>query len=1243
MCASVSKRITLAGLVVLALLLGWTAARARPQHSDAAPHEVLLTQPQEEADRKSAGCVTCHTATDEPTMHATRTVRLGCVDCHGGDTSARVEQGTAKDSASYGAVKEKAHVQPRRQRDRSFEAPVRAYTEWLKEDAAYIRFVNPGDLRVADQTCGTSGCHVTEARAVRTSMMSHGAMLWSAALYNNGGVWFKNPRYGESYGADGKPQELRTSPPPTPEETRAKGVLPLLEPLPRWETSQPGNVLRVFERGGGPRTEVGNPNLEESQNPGRPDVKLSDRGFGTLLRTDPVFLGLQKTRLLDPLLSLPGTNDQPGDYRGSGCTGCHVVYANDRAAAHSGPYAAFGNDGRSASRDPTINKNESGHPIRHALTRAVPSSQCMVCHVHPGTNMVASYFGYTWWDNEVDGERMYPKEQRDPSAKERFEVTQRNPEASAARGLWSDVNFLKQTGTPEFNARLDKAQFGDFHSHGWIFRAVFKRDRKGNLLDEDGKKIEDGDPKKFEKAVQLADIHMQKGMHCVDCHFTQDNHGNGKLYGETRNAIEISCVDCHGTIRERAKLVTSGPAAPAAGTHLERLRTPSGERQFYWRDGRLYQRSMIDPDKEWEVVQVLDTITPGNAHYSEQSRLAKTINKDGRTWGTVPAHGTDLAHPDERMTCFGCHTSWTTSCFGCHLSMTANQRRPMLHNEGLMTRNWTSYNFQVLRDDVYMLGIDGTPTGNKVAPVRSACAVLVSSQNQNRDWIYYMQQTVSAEGFSGQAFSPYMPHTVRAKETKRCSDCHVSSAGDNNAWMSQVLLLGTNFLNQMGRWVYVATGEHGYEAVAVAEHDDPPAVYGSEFQKVAYPQDYRRFVAGGRELTEAHEHKGHVESVQLRGEYLYAAMGKGGFRAFDVANIDNKDFSERMVTAPVSPLGQRLYVKTEDAADVASPSTLAVDPLRARHAENEEQPIHLMYGFLYVADRKEGLVVVGDPDLKHPTPGVGTLLDGNPANNFLTRALAFNPEHALDGARRIVIAGTFAYVLCDRGLVVVDLDKPLEPRVTAAVGAPSLDDPRGISIQFRYAFVVDRQGLKVLDVTDLASPKPVERALVPLTDAQNVYAARTYAYVAGGAQGLAIVDVERPEHPALEQMFTAEGQLNDTRDVRIGMVSSSQFAFVADGKNGLRVVQLFSPETPGFYGFSPRPTPKLIATRRTRGAALAVSKGIDRDRAVDESGNQVAVFGRRGSRPFNREEMRRMYLRDGRLYTVSDDPPQPAK
>ena len=1196
---------------------------------------LRLKQTQDDVDAKSLGCQSCHTTTDSRTMHVSQSVRLGCTDCHGGDAGVRVAAGLSATSGEYLIAKKKAHPQPKVLANGNTANPVRAYTDWLKEDWDYVKFVNPGDLRVAATTCGASGCHTSEVQKVRTSMMTHGAMLWGAALYNNGAFPLKQPHFGESYSPDGKPQRLVTVPPPTPEETRLKGVLPYLEPIERWEVSQPGNVLRIFERGGEKKPEVGIPSLDEE--PGRPDVKLGERGFGTLLRTDPVFLGLQKTRLFDPLLSLPGTNDQPGDYRNSGCTACHVVYANDKSAEHSGSYSIYGHSGFTATADPTIPKNQPGHPILHQFTRSIPSSQCMVCHMHPGTNMETTYYGYTWWDNEMDGEEMYPAKQRNPSPKEQLEVQTRNPERAAQRGLWSNVDFLEKVGTPEFEKTLKHTQFADFHSHGWLFRAVYKKDRQGDLLDEKNNIVPFDDPEKFGKAVHLADIHLEKGMHCVDCHFAQDAHGNGKLYGETRNAIEVDCVDCHGQVNARASLLTSGPAAPKGGTNLELLRTPWGEREFYRRDDRIFQRSMVEQGKEWEVIQVMDSITPGNPNYNEKARFAKTIQKDGSTWG---GHDTSaFAHPNSRMTCYSCHSAWVPTCFGCHLQMTANQRVPMLHNEGLVTRNYTSYNFQILRDDIYMLGVDGTVTGNRIAPIRSACAVLVSSQNADRGWGYYQQQTVSAEGFSGQAFSPFVPHTVRTKETRTCSDCHVSAKGDNNAWLAQVTLQGGGFMNFEGRYIYVASGKGGYQAVAVAEHEEPPTIFGSDFQKIAYPSNYQKFLRGGSRLGQSYRHEGNVLDVQVRGEYLYAAMGEEGIRVFDVANIDDKDISERMITAPVSPLGQRFYVKTKYAQAIASPSTLAIDPLRTHKPENEEQPIHLMYGFLYVADRDEGLVVIGNPDLKSKTPGVGTLLDGDPKNNFLKRALAFNPNNILHGARRIAFVGTYAYILCDRGLVVVDLDNPLQPKVTAEIDAPALNDARGIAVQFRYVFVVDRNGLKVLNITRPESPVIVRDAQVPMEDARNIYLARTYAYVSAGKQGVGIVNIERPEKPALDQFFTAGGKLNDTNDVKLGMVSSSLFAFVADGKNGMQVVQLFSPvATPKFAGFSPQPVPKLIASYRTHGPALSISRGIDRDRAVDETGNQLAVFGRRGSRPLNRQETQGLYLRDGQLYTVPDDP-----
>ena len=240
-----------------------------------------------EIEGQSAGCVSCHGQTEASSMHSTGTVHIGCSFCHGGDPKVM----KPASEAEYSAAKNRAHPKPTvPELWKSSANPERPYTDWLKESEEYIRFVNPGDLRVAEKTCGAANCHVTQVRNVQTSMMTHGGMLWGAALYNNGAVPFKNPQYGESYGPDGKPQRLTTSPVPSAELTRDKGVLPFLDPLQRWEISQPGNILRVFERGGGARVDLGNPNPRAE--PGRPDDKLSDRGLGTLVRTDPVFLGL---------------------------------------------------------------------------------------------------------------------------------------------------------------------------------------------------------------------------------------------------------------------------------------------------------------------------------------------------------------------------------------------------------------------------------------------------------------------------------------------------------------------------------------------------------------------------------------------------------------------------------------------------------------------------------------------------------------------------------------------------------------------------------------------------------------------------------------------------------------------------------------------------------------------------------------------------------------------------------------
>jgi hypothetical protein len=330
-------------------------------------------------------------------------------------------------------------------------------------------------------------------------------------------------------------------------------------------------------------------------------------------------------------------------------------------------------------------------------------------------------------------------------------------------------------------------------------------------------------------------------------------------------------------------------------------------------------------------------------------------------------------------------------------------------------------------------------------------------------------------------------------------------------------------------------------------------------------------------------------------------------------------------------LGQRLYVRTKNARDVAAPTTIAPDPTRSHLPENKEQPVHMAYAYIYVADAEEGLVMVS----------AATLLDGNPLNNYLKKDIVFNPDGMLHGARSVTVVGTNVYVGCDKGLVVVSVNEPAKPRITSVIGAPFLNDVRDVEAQFRYAFVADSEGIKILDITNPEQPRPV--SALPLAEAYKIYPARTYAYVAAGHQGLVILDIEKPEKPVIDQVYNANGLIDDCRDVKLGITYTSQFAYLADGHNGLRVVQLTSTETPGYQGFSPRPTPVLVASRKMpkSGHALAIAEGIDRDRAVDESGNQIAVFGRVGARPLSLLDQRRMYLHNDLLWQVSDDPRSP--
>jgi hypothetical protein len=232
----------------------------------------LLQQSAEEAQRKSQGCISsgCH-VNIEP-MHASPAVRLGCTDCHGGNAESTDKK---RPTSSHGT-----HACGPRPRTRSV-----------------LRRAEQGDARVhplresgrparGPSGCGISGCPSDVVYKVQHGLMNHGAFLWEPYSTTTG------PSVEDAVSVKVRFEEASprgsTVPPRARTRHELKGVIPVSAPA-RLRNTQPGNTLRVFERG---------------------EERLSPRGFGTLTRTTRSS-GMQKTRLFDPLLSFMGTNNRP--------------------------------------------------------------------------------------------------------------------------------------------------------------------------------------------------------------------------------------------------------------------------------------------------------------------------------------------------------------------------------------------------------------------------------------------------------------------------------------------------------------------------------------------------------------------------------------------------------------------------------------------------------------------------------------------------------------------------------------------------------------------------------------------------------------------------------------------------------------------------------------------------------------------------------------------------------------------
>ncbi|MCC6670647.1 MAG: hypothetical protein IT458_06280 [Planctomycetes bacterium] len=236
----------------------------------------------------ATGCVTCHVGIEE--MHPW--FALSCVDCHGGD-------GTAVD-------KGKAHVAA------TLPRPGDERVLPLDHDLAYARFVNPGDLRVAQAVCGD--CHGDLVRHLEKSLHATTTGHLGDGYYEHGLAKDKRPSFSIFPVRD----ERAVLPP---------HALRATVQVPPFRRGDPGAIATHF--------------------------------------TDLPRKACMQCHLWSVGRALRGRLGMDGDYRGQGCAACHVTYADD---------------GRSRSADPTIRKDEPGHPREHRLTSRIPTDTCTRCH-----------------------------------------------------------------------------------------------------------------------------------------------------------------------------------------------------------------------------------------------------------------------------------------------------------------------------------------------------------------------------------------------------------------------------------------------------------------------------------------------------------------------------------------------------------------------------------------------------------------------------------------------------------------------------------------------------------------------------------------------------------------------------------------------------------------------------------------------------------------------------------------------
>lgn len=227
-----------------------------------------------------------------------------------------------------------------------------------------------------------------------------------------------------------------------------------------------------------------------------------------------------------------------------------------------------------------------------------------------------------------------------------------------------------------------------------------------------GKRLRLADGRSVERMP--ADIHYLAGMGCIDCHTSVGVMGDGSSAGHQRDAVDISCEDCHVSPLEQPASTTLKTARH--GTPLEHIE--------------------LRADGPW-----LQSKTSG-----------RTLRIP--TLGASHAENT-AGH--ERLECVSCHSQWAPRCFGCHMSYD-EQGSQWDHVERKETPGRWHEQRSEIHNGLAALGV------NQLERIELFVPGMIMSL-VHPDW---------EEDKFVRVFAPLSPHTSGA--SRSCESCHRSSS-----------------------------------------------------------------------------------------------------------------------------------------------------------------------------------------------------------------------------------------------------------------------------------------------------------------------------------------------------------------------------------------------------------------------------------------------------------------------------------